>query len=140
MIDESIAAQLVSVREELISFIQGQLNSYHARDDYKELLQLGLLFLGAPDVNKRSINSPGAFHRARWMAKLIYCLKIYLFRSQFPLTEFELQGLRKFNVFVLRVYIKAWYTCQCPISAPRNDLELFKKLLVYKSVNEVVAE
>src|SRR6218665_2434697 len=31
-----------------------------------------------------------SYHRARWMAKLIYCLKIYLYRFQFRLTRREL--------------------------------------------------
>jgi len=139
MMDKLIAAQLEPVRDHLVSFIQDQLNNFHARDDYKELLQLALLFLGVPQVDGHRIIAPGACHRARWMAKLIYCLKIYLFRSQFDLTAFELKGLREFNVFVLQVYIKAWYTCQSPVSAPRNDLELLKQLIAYKSENGTVA-
>lgn len=44
-----------------------------------------------------------------------------------------------FNVCILQVYIKAWFTCQFQIAAPRNDLELFKQLMVYKQANETVA-
>ena len=46
---------------------------------------------------------PGAMHRARWMAKAIYVLKIYLFRDEFPLVASEmndlmfLEKLRKFK-------------------------------------------
>ncbi len=48
--------------------------------------------------------SPGADHRARWMAKGIYCLKIYLFREQFRLTTQEGAALRRicFNCSLLR--------------------------------------
>jgi hypothetical protein len=65
-------------------------------------------------------------------------LKIY-FHSQFHLTAFELQSRRDFKAFVLQVYLKAWYTCQCPMSAPWNDLQLLKQLVAYKAANETVA-
>lgn len=74
------------------------------------------------------------------LAKLIYCFKIYLFRSQFRLTARELNGLREFNVFIVMIYLKAWYTCQCPISAPQNNISLLKQLEMYKTINESVAK
>ena len=37
--------------------------------------------------------APGAVHQARWMAKAIYCLKIYMFQEQFPLTAAEKKGV-----------------------------------------------
>ena len=89
MVDELIAAQLEPVKDDLVSFMIGQLKNFHLRDDYKELLQQALLFLGVPPADGQRIMAPGAFHRVRWMAKLVYCLKIYLFRSQFNLTAFE---------------------------------------------------
>ena len=52
------------------------------------------------------------------MAKLIYCLKIYIFRSQFVLTGCELEGL---------------------ILAPLNDLDLLKQLKAY-GTNQSVAK
>ena len=42
-------------------------------------------------------------------------------------------------MFVLKVYVKAWYTCRNPVTAPRNDLELIKQLVAYKATNEPVA-
>jgi hypothetical protein len=38
--------------------------------------------------------SPGAMHHARWMSKVLYSLKIWLFRAQFKLTPREENGLR----------------------------------------------
>jgi hypothetical protein len=46
------------------------------RDDYRELLCLAALIVGLPV--KFAIRKPGALHRARWMAKAIYSLKIEL--------------------------------------------------------------
>ena len=64
-----------------VEFIRDQLQEQQVRDDYKELLTLSLVFIGAPEANNVHINSPRAYHRARWIA--IYCLKMYLFRQQF---------------------------------------------------------
>jgi hypothetical protein len=67
--------------------------------DYKELLGLALIFLDIPPVDEQQIIVPGAFHRVQWMGKLIYCLKIYLIRSQFNLTVFKLLSRHEFNLF-----------------------------------------
>jgi len=133
MIDSSIAAKLESAKDEPIDCFRTQLRQFQPRDDYKELLQIALLFLGVPAEEGQHILAPGAYHQARWMAKLIYCLKIYIFRSQFNLTTRELSSLREFNVFVVLIYLKAWYTCQCFVSAPHNDLTLLKQLATYET-------
>ena len=56
------------------------------------LLNYLLLFLrGVPG---RAIQMPVPMHRARWMAKVIYEIKMFLFRSQFKLTTPEQNGIR----------------------------------------------
>ena len=97
---ECIVKEIEQVKKELKQFFHNQLDAYHSIDDYKELLLLALLFLGDESQANIHINSSGAHHRARWMVKLIYCLKMYLFRSQFHLTPRKLSALRQFNVFV----------------------------------------
>jgi hypothetical protein len=62
-----------------------------------------------------------------------------MFRSQINLTARELTGLAKFNIFVLKFYVKAWYSCASPVAAPRCDLELLKELYLYKKVNAAIA-
>lgn len=82
--------------------------------------------------------TPGAYNMARWMVKLIYCLKIYLFYSQFNLTLNEKNSLCYFNIFVLSEY-EYWFTAQFATSAPRNDLNFIKDLIEYKlSIKKVV--
>ena len=49
-----------------------------------EMISLTLVLLGANDAVDSddgfiNCNPPGAYHRARWMAKEINCIKIYLF-------------------------------------------------------------
>src|SRR6218665_4132912 len=108
---QSIALVLDPITDELIQFIQQQLVQFQPRDDYRELLQLSLVFLGSVSEAHVHIRTPGAIHRARWMAKLIYSLKIFIFRSQFKMTARELSALGEFCVSVVKVYLKAWYTC-----------------------------
>ena len=43
-------------------------------DDYKEFLELSRLFPG--ELTELSLRKPWALHQARWMAKMIYSLKI----------------------------------------------------------------
>lgn len=64
----------------------------------------------------------GAIHHAQWMAKAIYSLKIYLFKSQFDISV-ELQGIEKICLFIVGVYvyIEAWYQTAMAIKAPKGD-------------------
>ena len=53
-------------------FIDSYLTQQLSRDDYKELLLLCKYFLSCPKSD---------VHHARWMAKAIYSLEIFLFRG-----------------------------------------------------------
>lgn len=77
--------------------------AFQHRDDYKEWLQLSIIFSGDENVEDFNIYTPGVFYRAGWMSKLIYSMKIYLFRSQFKLTAICISSLQ---LFLLHVYIK----------------------------------
>ena len=50
-----------------------------------------------------------------------------------------MSGLQQFIIFVVRLYLTAWYTCTAPASAPRNDLQFCKDLVAYRIVNKPVA-
>ena len=86
------------------------------------------------DVNA-SILKPGAVHRARWMAKAIYSLKIELLLSgnedEFHLTSTELKGIQRFNRFVVWIYIQSWFTCRSAVDAPVHDMSLMSRLNDY---------
>ena len=58
------------------AFIVAQLDADHPRDDYRELIILSALLVGV--VVGGNIRKPGAVHRARWMAKAIYSMKMEL--------------------------------------------------------------
>lgn len=79
-------------------------------------------------------------HHARWMAKAIYSLKMFLFRREFELTARETNNLREICMFVVLFYIKAWFTSTSAVLAPKQDLELMQKLILYKEQNLSVSQ
>lgn len=96
------------------------------RDDYKELLQLTLMFLGE-DVG--GMRSPGPTSHARWMAKGIYDLKMFLFREQFTLIARELKGCRDVCIFFGTTLhqIMVWlYKCHCSSKSRFTFFERFR--------------
>ena len=67
---------------------------------------------------------PGALHKARWMAKLLYSLKIALFEkdiSELPSgtvkTRQQVPMIRVFVTFVTHVYSIWWLTCKNTVDA-----------------------
>ncbi|ESO00433.1 hypothetical protein HELRODRAFT_175856 [Helobdella robusta] len=116
-------------------------SSYIPREDYKELVELCLLVLGYPmqTDGKYHFRVPGAYHMARWMAKVIYCLKMYLFRNEFKLTTTETKSLTEFCLFATHIYVPAWMLCPIPSDAPVNDLQLLSRIEQYSEINKNVA-
>ncbi|KAG0712242.1 hypothetical protein GWK47_018916 [Chionoecetes opilio] len=84
------------------------------------MVQLTIIVLGG-EV-EANIRKPGAYHRARWMAKVIYTLKITLFREEFALTKHEKRELIRFTTFIVTTYVEPWMSAHCSTSAPATDL------------------
>lgn len=82
---------------------------------------------------------PGAVHHARWMAKAIYCLKIFIFRNEFVLTPKELNSLQQICIFIVMVYLNAWFSTTSATTAANHDLEFLKKLIEYKEINASIS-
>src|SRR6218665_3944843 len=102
-----------------VHFAFHQLKLTHQREDYRDLLEPTLMFLGRVPPRGISFRKPGAIHRTRFVSRLIYALKIVLFRNAgFKLTKRETQGLVDFCVFGVVVYIKSWFLCRLPTAAP----------------------
>ncbi|XP_076849024.1 beta-ureidopropionase isoform X1 [Brachyhypopomus gauderio] len=133
-------AKLVDLKVNAISFAKDVLSSsQQTRDDYRELLELTVLFLGDTPPRGIRIMAPGTMHRARWMAKLLYCMKIWLFKEQFKLTAREETSLRDMSLFGCLLYTKAWTLCPKPASAPANDLAFLKLIHQYANVNKGIS-
>ena len=136
---------LQQLKEEASSFLQNLLsteNNCLPREDYKELVELCLLVLGISlsSEGEYHFRLPGAYHMARWMSKVIYCMKIYLFRDQFKLTASETKSLTDFCLFAAHVYVQAWITCPLASDAAVNDLLLYNRIKQYVDINKTVSD
>jgi len=128
--DKIVEQHIHNSRDSLLQFCLSFLQEILCRDDYKELLELTILFLGGSLTRKTTFHYPGAFHHARWMSKAIYCLKIYMFRKQFCLKSTEHQ-LRDICIFIVKVYVESWFRCPNAVAAPFNDFIFLKALADY---------
>ena len=129
--DDVASAELSEVKHVIIVFCEQQLQDHQPRDDYRELLKLMLIFLGRKPTDWKNFRAPGSMHQARWMAKAIYSIKVWLFRSQFKLTLQESRGLLRVNIFLAKVYITFWFLAPLAYKAARNDLQLIQQLQAY---------
>ncbi|KAK9892722.1 hypothetical protein WA026_021913 [Henosepilachna vigintioctopunctata] len=137
--DDAEANILAEVAADRISFAKKQLQVHQPRDDYKEMLNLTIIFLGGVPEKGVSFRRPAGLHRARWMARALYCLKIYLFKHQLKLTKKDEKAVREICIFTVMIYIKYWFQASTSQSAPRNDLQLLKDLKAFESVNKNLA-
>jgi len=144
--DENLADIIAPWKDDVIKFALGQLQNFQPRDYYCELLELAIIFLGGTPERGIRFRYPGAIHRARWMARAIYSLKMWLFRKQYePLqpgtgtrksrgpsySQQMWHHLQEVCLFVTRVYLKYWFESPASDSAPRHDLALFCTLSEY---------
>ena len=83
---------------------------------------------------------PGAIHHARWLSKVIYSLKIWMFKAQFKLTPAEERGLRDVCVFAVCIYLKAWICAPQTFNALYSDFLLLKTLLEYSSIHSAISK
>jgi len=87
------------------------------------LFDTAVIILGSPP---KTIHwrSPGPVHHARRMAKLLYAMKIMLFRDQrdvFQLTKAEEARLERFVLFGALLYSKSWTEAPLASEAPAGD-------------------
>ena len=120
----------------IIIMCQRVLSNQNMRGDYKELAHLIIMQLDGGNT-LFNIQAPGALHRSRWMAKLIYSLKIILLSSKIHqelrrgaiFFRDQETKLKKFVKFIVYDYAPWWYTAIYPEDAAYNDLILWKKYI-----------
>lgn len=86
---------------------------------------------------------PGAVSHARFMAKAIYLMKIYMTRHQLPpavLTNDERPQVERIAPFVFFIYGKYYLQTMLPAAAPRLDMEFWTdvhrfQVLLCRAVN-----
>lgn len=116
------------------------LNAEQPRADYREFLELIIIFLGKTPSRGLKIKAPGAMHHARWMSKAIYSLKIFLFRNEFELTKKEEKALCEISIFLIKIYADAWFTSPLPIKAPFCDFNFLIKLHEYAKYDSEISK
>lgn len=132
ILDEEVKKFLTAAEIEIHkTFCLEALKSDYARADYKELLQLSLLFIGEDVPNFTQLRLPGATIHARFMSKDIYCYKMFLLREQFKMTASELKGIRNICIFLTRIFISYWFGCVNAVNAPRQDLRFIQDAIAY---------
>jgi hypothetical protein len=72
-------------RDDILKFAKKQLQEKQPRDDYREFLELCVIFLGGIPEGGISFKSPGTMHHARRISKAINSLKVWIFSGQFEL-------------------------------------------------------
>ena len=115
-------------KDRTLQFAIQKLEACQPRDDYRELLELTIIFLGGTPVRGIHILAPGALHRARWMSRILYCYKMWIFKAQFKLKASEERGIFQFLVFVSELYIQHWFEAPLATKAPANDLNFIQHL------------
>lgn len=121
-------------------FCHHQLSKIHCRSEYREFLELVLIFLGVDVDDRLKFRAPGPTSHARFMGKGIYDLKMFLFRDQFKLSAVQLKGIREMCIFIVRLYIKAWFCCMNPIAAPNLDFNFILDSILYAETDKVASE
>ena len=147
---------------EVLNMLEKAKGSKMVRDDYNELIALTQLLI-TKDTSSFSFMKPGAIHKARWMAKLLYTIKMVLLQEKIetelpPGSVFEAIGkskrrckrkqetqvdkLARLCKFVVAVYVPWWITCGSATDAAEHDI-LFLKVKVissYKEIDEKIAK
>lgn len=124
--------------EEIAEFCREELKKKQVRHDYKNFLELCLFFLGKASATY-SFREPGPIHHARWMAKALYALKMYIFREEFRMSAKEKSAMQSFCFFIVRFYIQAWFKCASAIATPKQDHEFMKDMLVHRRIDAPIA-
>lgn len=128
--------KILKLKKEAITFLKYVSTKPVIRDDYKEIIELCLVLLGERNFlgSKFSFKAPQGMSRARWMSKIIYGAKLFLFHDQFSLTSDEVDDLEMFCVYTSLVYIKPWLSTCFPCEAAITDLTFIQNTKIFNEI------
>jgi len=118
-----VSQHLNNSTECILKFCTTELNKIQCREDYREFLELSVIFLNGTLARGIFFRVPGAIHHARWMSKAIYCLKVFIFRQEFKLSKREYDSVGDISIFIIRCYIRVWFNAPNACFAQRQDLQ-----------------
>jgi len=139
IINEKVKGHLGNDLSRIIDLLRNNLENQQPREDYREFLELALIFVGESPARGVSFRVPGAVHHARWMAKGIYCLKIFLFRGQFSMSLQDENAICDICLFLVSLYIEAWFCAPSAARAPYLDFSVLMKLYKYKDIDRSIS-
>lgn len=128
---------LKRLHEEAINMITEHARSKKIRENFAELNDLVLKFFGTQ--TSKPFRVPGATNNARWMARILYAMKTYLFRQHLDLHPDFIDSLERFCMFSALIYTKHWNRCTIAVDAAFNDLQLWKELDAYQEIDVEIA-
>ena len=111
-------------------------------------MELSLLYVGDTSVPFKSFKKPGALHKARWMSKILYSIKIVILSPHITkavgvkvcTNNTQFNRPQNFVNFVVYVYVPWWLQCPLATAAPITDLEFIYAIIEYKEVNPVISK
>ena len=126
IIPESISVK----KQDLITLYKEAQAATFVRGDYKDLMDLVLLYLGEGLESFNGFLRPVTLHKAHWMAELLYAIKFLGFpRPRGLFSQFNnLKKLQRFILFSVFCYVPWCLTSLVVLACPLNDLKLFKAL------------
>jgi len=147
----TISATQLKLKVEVVQALRHHLESGFVRDDYKEFLELCLVYATGTvgEVKSFTFKYPGALHNARWMAKVIYSLKMVLLKknilSELPENAVftgphQLEKLVRFCDFIVSSYVRWWITATNPVKAPSSDLRFSQDILNYEKSDPFLSQ
>jgi hypothetical protein len=102
-------------------------------------LDLLIVFSGEVPPGIIQFKKTGAYYLAKWISKVIYRLKMYLFWQQFKLTNYEDNYIFDFNLFLIKYYESFWYSAPNANEAPLNNIKFSRTSHEYHNNNEIVS-
>lgn len=93
-------------------------------------------------VHSFQIKHPGPTSQARWMAKALYLLKMFILREQygFGSTRNEFNTVRDVCISIVVLYAKAWYGCENAVTAANRDLLFMKVDIAYAKIDKSLSD
>ena len=99
------------------------------RDDYKELNELIVVYLGGQVPWGFKPKRKGAMHEARFMADTIYLIFMELFSNEYMMDPVLANQVHKMAVFIAIWHGPNFLKCSIASAAPSNDLSYFYDML-----------
>lgn len=110
------------------------------RADYREIAELTVIVVGGVPPRGIHWSRPGAIHQARWMARNLYAMKMFMFADQMDYEQETLAKLERLNRFLALFYTPVWMSATSAADAPVRDLQLYQDMLRYKKTDSEVAK